>query len=42
MEDILKAISNINLLKQDKHLPTKHFLDTSLGYGFYPLTNQLG
>ena len=31
---------NINLLKQDKHLPTKHFLDTVLAYGFYPLINQ--
>ena len=31
---------NINLLKQDKHLPTKRFIDTILAYGFYPLINK--
>jgi hypothetical protein len=52
LEQFLKLISkehkpcyllgdyNINLLKQDKHLPTKHFLDTLLTYGFYPLINR--
>ena len=31
---------NVNLLKQDRHPPTKHFLDTLLGHGFYPLINK--
>jgi len=31
---------NINLLKQNVHLPTKQFLDTLLSYGFYPLINK--
>ena len=52
LEQLLKIVSkehkpcyllgdyNINLLKHDKHLPTKHFLDTLLTYGFYPLMNK--
>jgi len=31
---------NIDLMKQNKHLHTKHFLDTLLAYGFYPLINK--
>jgi hypothetical protein len=31
---------NVNLLKQDKHLPTRRFLDTILSYGFYPLNSK--
>jgi hypothetical protein len=31
---------NINLLKHTNHSPTKHFLDTILAYGFYPLINK--
>jgi len=27
---------NINLLKQNVHSPTKHFLDTLLTHGFFP------
>ena len=30
---------NINLLRHDKHIPTKHFLETLLAYGFYHLIN---
>jgi hypothetical protein len=31
---------NINLLKQNLHSPTKHFLDTILSHGFFPLINK--
>jgi hypothetical protein len=31
---------NINLLKQHVHSPTKHFLDTLLAHGFFPLINK--
>jgi len=51
IEEILKTLAkehrpcylmgdfNINLLRHDKHIPTKHFLETLLAYGFYPLIN---
>lgn len=31
---------NINLLKQNIHSPTKHFIDTLLTHGFFPLINK--